>query len=205
MTLPHPAQVLAVFNDVSGYVSWYPQIAEARRLLQISDFRRHSLCACVDLLSADVKRESWMPWAESNVVHRSINYLKFGLPVPFSDRDLVVYAFGADLLEEQGAIVVAVRSVQTKDVADHHVILPPVEGGDVRSSTNMSAHQFIPITQDKTYVRIVGNLDLDMGGLPTFLINFLAKQVSHRLLLGLREKAPGQDIGEFQVFNIVYS
>jgi len=124
--------------------------------------------------------------------------MKFGLPVPFSDRDLVVYAFGADLLEEQGSIVVAVRSVQTKDVADHHVTLPPVEG--VRSSTNMSAHQFIPITMDKTYVRIVANVDLDVPGLPYFLINFLAKQVAHRLIVGLREQAPSADPAEFQVF-----
>jgi len=167
-------QVLAVFNDVSDYGAWYPQIAEARRLLQISDFRR--------LLPPGGN------FPVQNLILgcsacRSINYMKFGLPVPFSDRDLVVYAFGADLLEEQGAIVMAVRSVQTKDVADHHVILPPVEGGDVRSSTNMSAHQFIPIAPDKTYVRVVGNIDLDMGGLPSFLINFLAKQVREPPLL----------------------
>merc|ERR1711871_1657396 len=126
--------------------------------------------------------------------------MKFGLPVPFSDRDLVVYAFGADLLEEQGSIVVAVRSVQTKDVADHHVILPPVTGNDVRSTTNMSAHQFIPMEQDRTYVRVIINADLDVPGFPYFLINFLAKQVSHRLLVGLRERAPSVDPGGFSVF-----
>ena len=31
--------MLAVFNNVEGYVHWYPQISESRRLLQISDFR----------------------------------------------------------------------------------------------------------------------------------------------------------------------
>ena len=64
----------------------------------------------------------------------------------------------------------------------------------------MSAHQFIPITQDKTYVRIIVNADLDIAGMPFFLINFLAKQVSHRLLVGLREQAPVTDPGEFSVF-----
>ena len=76
-----------------------------------------------------------------------------------------MYAFGADSLDEDGAIYAAVRSCQTKatkafvlsqlicvnaqDVADHHVTLPAVSGSDVRSQTNLSAHQFIPLTPNR--------------------------------------------------------
>ena len=86
-----------MFNNVKGYETWYPQIAESKRLLQISEFRWPYFLL---LLQVD-------EWHDGTGITgivlpcRSINYMKFGLPVPFSDRDLVVYAFGADLLEEQ--------------------------------------------------------------------------------------------------------
>eukprot|EP00656_Telonema_subtile_P045929 TRINITY_DN521_c0_g1_i3.p1 TRINITY_DN521_c0_g1~~TRINITY_DN521_c0_g1_i3.p1 ORF type:complete len:1069 (+),score=247.57 TRINITY_DN521_c0_g1_i3:274-3480(+) len=131
---------------------------------------------------------------------RSINYMKFGLPMPFSNRDLVMYAFGADSLEEDGAIYAAVRSCQTKDVADHHVVLPPVSGSDVRSQTKLSAHQFVPLTPNRTLVRFVSNVDLALGGVPTWLLNYISKQVSAKLLENLRTRVVNAGVGRFGVF-----
>lgn len=131
---------------------------------------------------------------------RSINYMKFGLPMPFSNRDLVMYAFGADSLEEDGAIYAAVRSCQTKDVADHHVVLPPVSGSDVRSQTKLSAHQFVPLTPNRTLVRFVSNVDLALGGVPSWLLNYISKQVSTKLIENLRKRVVNAGVGRFGVF-----
>ena len=98
-------------------------------------------------------------------------------------------------------------------MADHHVVLPAVSGSDVRSTTNLSAHQFVPLSLSRTLVRVVSNIDLALGGVPSWLLDYVLTKVSHRLIAGLRTQLvrgfalPGRPqtqatapVGRFTVF-----
>jgi len=101
-------------------------------------------------------------------------YCKVHLPWPLDNRDIVAFARGVDLME-QGDIVLVGKN------CDYWpgVQIPKVASGVTRLDVHLSGAVFRPLSRTRTKVSAVFNVDFKLAIVPTMLINFFTRKLTH--------------------------
>ncbi|GAM22793.1 hypothetical protein SAMD00019534_059680 [Acytostelium subglobosum LB1] len=146
---------------------------------------------CSTVLEVDLYH-SWIPrlkdatqLADDSRFRKAI-YCRVSCPWPVDDRDIVVYGYGIDLLEESNKVVVFARSFEDGDFEG--VDLPDVPTKTVRVDTKISGFVMQPISPTQTFVQVVSLTDPKMAFIPYWLLNFITNQFAHYLFVSLRRQ-----------------
>ncbi|KAN0031748.1 hypothetical protein ACTFIV_005614 [Dictyostelium citrinum] len=155
---------------------------------------------CSIIMEADLYY-TWIPrLLESKILNQDdrfkrLIYCKASCPWPVHDRDICLYGYGVDMLEEENQVVVVSRSIRDQDLIGNtslkypETIIPQVKGNTVRAKSEISGFTIKPISATQTYVQVVSLTDPNMQLLPKWLLNFVTTQFCHYLFVMLRKQA----------------
>jgi len=178
------SDLLVVIAEIDLYVNWIPFLADAKVLVEITNYRKSVYC-------------------------------RAGLPWPMSDRDMFLYGFGADLLEED-KVVIVVRSVNSKadeptsttaaadsdeddssnlispeDLAKIMTVVPKSPGGAMRMDCHFAGFVMESLSETRTRLTVLINADPMMSAIPYWLLNYVMKQFGHLIFARLEGLATG--------------
>ena len=146
-TIDAPLEYLLVMvNEITLFPSWLPFISDS------------------ELLSKPSKCERVCWWK-----------IKSPLPAIFSHRDSCVYGRAIDGLDEDGCVLLLIRSLEEME----GVTFPEVKPKTVRIDIKYAAVKLIPINNNKTKVVAAGSVDPKIHKLPSWLINWVATKVCY--------------------------
>jgi len=120
--------------------------------------------------------------------YRKIVYMRGELPWPLYNRDICLYGYGVDMLEESDTIIIAVRSCTSKDAEQFQVELPPLPNFHCRVECKFGGMMMKPLSENSTSVVMLCNVDPKLSGVPYWLLNWITKQVAHVMFEALRVK-----------------
>ncbi|ELR21892.1 uncharacterized protein ACA1_007800 [Acanthamoeba castellanii str. Neff] len=103
--------------------------------------------------------DSWIPLLKISR-YRKVMYLSAHLPWPISSRDVLLYGYGVDNLEEDRAVIM-IRSAGEGDIEPH--LIPPVK-----------SH---PISENQTRLVMMTNVDPKLAYMPYTLLNWATKEI----------------------------
>lgn len=111
--------------------------------------------------------------------------MRFHAPWPISPRDICLYGYGVDMLEESNSVAILVRSCTPQDPHDH----PSIPRGTVRASTKYAGFLLTPQTESTTIVRTMTNSDPKIDYVPYTLLNLVTKHLAPYFFTMLRTQA----------------
>ncbi len=118
--------------------------------------------------------------------------MKASLPWPMWARDVVLYGYGIDNLEEDESIVITVRSCNENEqkqwpttLDEYTVRMDCKIGGSVKKFFKRFyiATRFFakPISTKETHVVMISNVDPKFNFIPYSLFNEVTKKLAHRM------------------------
>lgn len=135
---------------------------------------------------------------------RKLAYFQCGIPFPFKNRDVVIYGYGVDLIDDNKVMAV-VRSYEPKNVdnwadntstfSNYEKVLrggfnvPPETSKFVRADIKNGGFLLTPIDENTTNISFLFTIDPKMSYLPSSLVNWGMKFVASYALNSLRETA----------------
>ncbi|EFA79005.1 hypothetical protein PPL_08473 [Heterostelium album PN500] len=119
--------------------------------------------------------------------YRKAIYCKVSCPWPVENRDVCLYGYGVDMLDECDKVVVVSRSFRDEDFEG--VALPDVPKKVIRVDTRISGFVLKPISPTQTFVQVISLTDPKMSYIPYWLLNFVTTQFAHYLFVMLRKQA----------------
>jgi len=114
---------------------------------------------------------------------RKLFQLKCWLPYPFSGRDMVLYGYGVDILEQNTVICVS-HSIDKYP----GVQLPEPGRGIVRADIKACCFMLKPIAPDRTQLCMLSNLDVKLPLAPFWLVNFVNVRMADTYFTSLRNQ-----------------
>ncbi|KYQ96841.1 hypothetical protein DLAC_04147 [Tieghemostelium lacteum] len=120
---------------------------------------------------------------------KKLIYARSVCPWPVSDRDVCLFGYGVDMLEEHDKIMVIARSVRDGDLDGISWKLPDPIKNVVRVDTKISGFTITPISETQTLVQVVSLTDPRMAMMPYWLLNFVTTQFCHYLFVMLRKQS----------------
>lgn len=130
-------------------------------------------------------------------------YSLFALPWPLSNRDMVVYGYGVDMLAEQSQLMIVIRSIGAGYGGDGEGLAggihaerlvaasPAEDASAVRMDFKIAGFLLSPVTATSTHLTVLSNVDPRMSIVPYFLLNFVTKQLAGILIGKLESLAAG--------------
>ncbi|KAF2070222.1 hypothetical protein CYY_008456 [Polysphondylium violaceum] len=152
---------------------------------------------CSVIMEVDLY-STWIPrLLESKILDQDSRfkkwiYCKSSCPWPVADRDICLYGYGVDMLEEEDLIVVVSKSMSEADIETNAKVkenLPKANTSTVRVDTRISGFTLKPLSKDKTFVQVVALTDPRMKLIPYWLLNFVTNQFCHYLFVMLRKQS----------------
>eukprot|EP01132_Coremiostelium_polycephalum_P007673 gene7673-9440_t len=151
---------------------------------------------CSVILEIDLY-DKWIPrLLESNILeqdtrYKRLIYCKTSCPWPVADRDICLYGYGVDMLDDYDQVVVVSRSVKENDFCKNglSVELPKVPEKVVRCQTQISGFVLKPISKTQTFVQVISLTDPCMQYIPYWLLNMVTNQFCHHLFVMLRKQS----------------
>ncbi|EGC36606.1 hypothetical protein DICPUDRAFT_77723 [Dictyostelium purpureum] len=151
---------------------------------------------CSVIMEADLY-SSWIPRMLCSQIlyqdsrYKRLLYCKASCPWPVANRDVCLYGYGVDMLEEEDLVVVVSRTIKEEDLIDIKLTsdIPTPKDGTVRADAKISGFTIKPISKDKTYVQVVSLTDPCMQLIPYWLLNFVINQFCHYLFVMLRKQS----------------
>lgn len=113
-------------------------------------------------------------------------------PPPLCNRDICMYGFAVDALDNDDCILVVSRD---RCEADDVGAVPPPDGRDatsrraVRASVHYSMFELRPVSPNVTNVRLIGNADPALAYVPMLLINWGSRVIMRFALRVLEARA----------------
>lgn len=136
----------------------------------------------------------WYVTAARAVPVRNATWLKRAahiatyVPWPLYRRDVVVYAFGVDGMDEQdGCVMVVSRSLRDDDEVDHSEVAPAPR--TVRVDMHNSGFELVPISPGVVKAKVLVNVDPHLSFVPIALINWIARMFCRWSLRTLEARA----------------
>jgi len=174
--------------------------------------------------------KNWVPrMSKSSIIqeyphlkYRFLAYFKFDLFWPIiSDRDMVCYGFGIDLLEEERAILVAIHSIDDNESLRQHM---KEHGRDVNDETTkdgeeahddtvlsskltkiscpMAGFYIKYLSEHQTEIRMIGQVDLNMNFMPSWLMNRATSNFAYKCVGYLSRMAKNVESDEDGEWNL---
>ncbi|EGG22871.1 hypothetical protein DFA_05001 [Cavenderia fasciculata] len=185
-------------NKVDGIHTMYKENGSGMHSIRIDGIVSSPIFnICSVLLEVDLYN-TWIPrLTECNLLasddrFRKVIYCRAECPWPIADRDLCLYGYGVDMLEDKEQTFVVVSRTYEDGDFDHNVVIPPPTGKPssvVRSHTQISGFTIKPLSPTETYVQVVSCTDPRMKFVPYWFLNFITNQFSHYLFQMLRQQA----------------
>ena len=144
---------ISLIKEIDLHPSFMPHLAKATQL--------HSLPGC---------------GKRTNLLLRYI----YQLPLPFANRDTVMFAFGCNAIDVDGinGLIISAQSIPNGSSSWWGQPVPP-EGADRTVRENVRGMSFImkPVGEDQTEITVVANLDKHLAFIPKSLMNWLIKDM----------------------------
>lgn len=137
---------------------------------------------------------------------KKLAYFQCGLPFPFSNRDMAIYGYGVDLIEDNKVMAV-VRSYESNvgqtsvdELAQLHHYEKLIKGGYqtphetskfVRADIKEGGFLLTCVDENTTNVSFLFTIDPKMSYIPSTLINWAMKFVASYALKSLKSTAQG--------------
>jgi len=150
-------------NEIDLYPTWIPIVTRAYNLTQVSRFRKFVY------VRADK------------------------VPFPFESRDVCIFGYGVDSLDEDTITIIARDCEQQHD--HNHVLESP---GCTRIDLTMGGALLKPLSPTETFVTIVANVDPKVAIIPYALLNWGTKTLVHYVFLALRDLTKNLEGSEFE-------
>lgn len=156
--------------------------------------RMHGLihAALINVLAVFLENELWAEWF-TRLTHsttcRSLSlfsksvYVRANGVGPVSARDAFIVGQGFDLLSDGAALVIC------RDAASHEADIAPPQDGDVRVNVVFGGALLIPVSEHETDLILLACADPHLAVIPTWLMNFVTKQLADQFFQLLRNRA----------------
>lgn len=156
--------VLACINEIDLYHTWIPTMTASDILLHLSAYKK--------MVHLQVQAPSPISWV-------------------VSPREMVLYGYGADLMEENKLIAMAqTPSPEALAMLQRRAQFtpPPPRPGVVRMDCKLAGMLFEPLGPKTTRVSVLTNVD-PMMDMPYWVINKGTKQFAHMIMTFLRKQS----------------
>jgi hypothetical protein len=104
----------------------------------------------------------------------------YKLPIPFANRDIVLFAFGCNAtgLDGVNGIIISAESIPNGQSTWWGTSVPP-QGADKTVRENVRGMNFImkPLPDDKTELTVIANLDKQLALVPKSIVNWMIKDM----------------------------
>lgn len=135
---------------------------------------------------------TWVPFcrrahtvAELSLV-RKVIYEYFRLPL-VADRDVLLYGYGVNALQEQGILVVVAQSLREGQFPD--VAVPPLQAGLVRAQVHFFGGLIRPLTRTRTHFQLITNFDPNLQNVPYGVLNWASKKLGKKIFKTIAHQA----------------
>ncbi len=122
--------------------------------------------------------------AEPSRLRRAAHFRLFA-PWPLHPREVTVYGFAVDGLDEDGCVLVYSRSLKDTD----GIPVPKVSAKAVRANILFSGYELRPDTPSTTHVRFIFNVDPLLPYIPPALINWASRTLCRWSLYAMESRA----------------
>ncbi|KAL5720731.1 hypothetical protein ACHQM5_013371 [Ranunculus cassubicifolius] len=113
-------------------------------------------------------------------INEHVSLVRMKVPWPLSQREVVFDYFEMEYLED-GLVIVLLNSVSDTDVDKYMEEFKkfelPNSKDSVRMDLKVGGFAMKKITSNRSYFRLVGNLDLKLDFIPPWLLNFILRQL----------------------------
>lgn len=126
---------------------------------------------------------------ENGRLRRSAHFLLYA-PWPLYDREVALYGYAVDGLDEDDCILVASRSLQREDnVQIHSEITGSLGKRTVNANVQFAGYELVPVTPSVTRVRCIFNADPQLSIVPMPLINWSSRMFCRWSLRAMESRA----------------
>lgn len=126
---------------------------------------------------------------EVAALRRSAHFLLYA-PWPLYDREVAIYGYAVDGLDEDDCIIVASRSLRDDDKVEIPPEIAAATGKrTVEAQVHFSGYELVPVTPSVTRVRCIFNADPKLAILPTPLINWASRMLCRWSLRAMESRA----------------
>ena len=91
---------------------------------------------------------------------------EFQFPWPISNRDMISYGYGVDMLEEDKSVLVVIKT-PTNGISDL------LDDNNIHINCNFSGIHIQYISENETKIILIANVDPKLEYVPNFIINYL--------------------------------
>ncbi|CAN8068960.1 unnamed protein product [Agarophyton chilense] len=124
---------------------------------------------------------------------RRAAYITVFAPWPLYNRDVAVYAFAVDALDEDDCVVVITKSIDESHPVKEKVPEPSALSRTVRADMNISGFILYPESPGVTKARFLYNVDPHLTFVPVALVNWGARTICRWSLRTLENRAQNLD------------
>jgi len=138
----------------------------------------------------------WAPFMKKTCqvkrIHRSaaVYYLEMGLPYPLSNREVHLYGFGINRLQENGSVLILAESVDNnEEFLQRHDVKKVKSSGTVNMDIHFAGFELSPIDGNRCRIAGVLNVNPKFSWLPASLLNMILKKAMQFIMDRLVSRA----------------
>jgi hypothetical protein len=192
------SRILKELEDENGYQTEsnkknasikYKNLSEGKISIKMESTLDVPLATLLGLFYEPDGYKLWSPFvSESSEIKKlfragTATRLKWNLPPPVSAREGYLIGVGFDRLEENGSLLLISRTIHDdKQIQERYSIDIPNGSKTVRMDINYVGVELVPLTQEKTQMRIVAMFDPKIKFLPARFVSWIVRKGAHYLL-----------------------
>jgi len=134
--------------------------------------------------------KNWVPFCDQSYTLKRVKwcekvvYLKLGLPI-LSDREGYLDGFGVDRLDENGTILIIVKTVHNNEELKRTLGITVPESKNVRMEINYFFCEIKPLSHNRLIFKAICNIDPKIDFLPGWVLNFFIRKIGSFMLAKL--------------------
>jgi len=142
---------------------------------------------------------TWVPMMKESVIlqntsrYGKVCYMRIELPWPMWARDLLLVAYGVDMLDRDSILVICRSPLPSEPFPN-----PPVPNKHVRMEINFGGMLIQPVSATQTRIRWIVNCDAKLTHIPSWFLNTATHQTSYMILDTLRQKCQNVRGSEYE-------
>jgi hypothetical protein len=192
------AKILKELEDEDGYLTEsskknasikYKNLAEGKISIKMESTLDVPLSTLLGLFYEPDGYKAWSPFvSESSELKKlfragTATKLKWNLPPPVFGREGYLIGVGFDRLQENGSLLLISKTIHDdKQIQERYNIEIPTGSKTVKMDIHYVGVELVPVTQEKTQMRIVAMFDAKIKLLPARFVSWIVRKGAHYLL-----------------------
>jgi hypothetical protein len=191
-------RILKELQDEEGYlvesnkknsIIKYKNLSEGKVSIKMESTLEVPLATLLGLFYEPDGYKMWSPFVqESHEIKKlfragTATKLKWNLPPPVFAREGYLIGVGFDRLQENGSLLLISRTIHDdKQIQQRYNLDIPTGSKTVRMDINYVGVELVPLTPEKTQMRIVAMFDPKIKILPARFVSWIVRKGAHYLL-----------------------